>query len=58
MQDLPAIRLTDEDYLINIPNELSPRDITEDSYDWGSRYNIIVKKFEVSRRDLGQPQSK
>jgi hypothetical protein len=31
--NLPSIRLIDEDYLINIPDELSSRDIMEDSRD-------------------------
>jgi hypothetical protein len=45
-EDLSSIRLTDEDFLINIPNELSPRDIVNDSHDWAPRKGIVVDKFE------------
>jgi hypothetical protein len=43
---LPPIRLTSEDFLINIPNELSSRDIVNDSHDWPPRQDIVVDKFE------------
>jgi hypothetical protein len=45
-EDLPSIRLTSEDFLINIPNVLSPRDIVNDSHDWAPRQDIVVDKFE------------
>jgi Domain of unknown function (DUF4283) len=46
MEDLPSIRLTGEDFLINIPNELSPWDTVNDSRDWAPRQGIVVNKFE------------
>jgi Domain of unknown function (DUF4283) len=44
--DLSSISLTGGDFLINIPNELSPRNIVNDSYDLTTRQGIIVDKFE------------
>jgi hypothetical protein len=45
-ENLTSIRLTGDDFLINIPNELSPRDIVNDSHDWAPRQDIMVDKFE------------
>jgi hypothetical protein len=45
-KDLSSIKLTCEDFLINIPNELSPQDIVNDSHDWAPRQGIVVDKFE------------
>jgi Domain of unknown function (DUF4283) len=45
-EDMLSIRLTGEDFLINIPNELSPRDIVNDSHDQTPRQGIMVDKFE------------
>jgi hypothetical protein len=43
---LPALRLTDRDFIINILDELSPQDIIGDSLNWGPRFEITVDKFE------------
>jgi hypothetical protein len=45
-EDMPSIRLIGEYFLINILNELSPRDTVNDSHDWASRQGIMVDKFE------------
>jgi hypothetical protein len=43
---LPAIRMTREDFLINIPDELSPSDIVEESHEWAGQWGIMVTKFQ------------
>jgi hypothetical protein len=45
-KDLLSIGLTSEDFLINTPNELSPRDIVNDSHDLAPRQDIMVDKIE------------
>jgi hypothetical protein len=45
-EDLSSIGLTGENFPINIPNELSPRNIVNDSHDWAPRQDIMVDKFE------------
>jgi hypothetical protein len=38
--------MTREDFLINIPDELSPSDIVEESYEWAGQRGILVAKFQ------------
>jgi hypothetical protein len=45
-QVLPAVRLTYRDFIIDIPNELSSRDIIAESREWGPIYGVTVEKFE------------
>jgi hypothetical protein len=40
------VRLTDRDFIIDIPNELSPRDIITENREWGPTYRVTVEKFE------------
>jgi hypothetical protein len=40
------VRLTDRDFIIDIPNKFSPRDIIVESWEWGPTYGITVEKFE------------
>jgi hypothetical protein len=40
------VRLTNRDFIINIPNELSLWDIITESREWGSTYGVTVEKFE------------
>jgi hypothetical protein len=46
MADLPAIQVTDFDYLVNIPDHLSPMDIVNESMNWAPRDNIEVTKYD------------
>jgi hypothetical protein len=40
------MRLINRDFIIDIPNELSPQDINAESREWGPTYGITVEKFE------------
>jgi hypothetical protein len=40
------VRLIDRDFIIDILNELSPRDIIAESREWDPTYGVIVEKFE------------
>jgi hypothetical protein len=40
------VRLTNRDIIIDKLNELSPRDITAESREWGPTYGVSVEKFE------------
>jgi hypothetical protein len=40
------VRLTDRDFIINIPNKLSPQDVIAKSQEWGPTYGVTVEKFE------------
>jgi hypothetical protein len=46
IHDLPAQQLTDRDFIIDIPNKLSPRDIVGDSREWGPGFGVTIEKFE------------
>jgi hypothetical protein len=43
---LPTMRLTDRDFIIDIPNKLSPRDIIAESREWDPTYGVTMEKFE------------
>jgi hypothetical protein len=45
-QILQAVRFTDKDCIIDIPNELSPHDIIAESREWGPTYGVTIEKFE------------
>jgi hypothetical protein len=40
------VRLIDKDFIIDIRNELSPRDIIAESREWGPTYGVTVENFE------------
>jgi len=40
------MRLTDRDFIKDIPNKLSPQDIIVKSREWGPTYGVIVEKFK------------
>jgi hypothetical protein len=40
------VRLIDRDFIIDTPNELSPRDIITESIEWGPTYEVSVEKSE------------
>jgi hypothetical protein len=40
------MRLADKNFIIDIPNELSSRDIIAKSWEWGPTYGVSIKKFE------------
>jgi hypothetical protein len=40
------VRFTDKDFIIDIPNKLSSRDIIAESREWGPTYGVTVEKFE------------
>jgi hypothetical protein len=40
------VRLTYKDFIIDIPNKLSPWDIIVESREWVPTYGVIVEKFE------------
>jgi hypothetical protein len=40
------MRLTDRDFIIDIPNKLSPRDIIAESREWDPTYGVTMEKFE------------
>jgi hypothetical protein len=40
------VRLIDRDFIIDTPNELSPRDIITESREWGPTYEVSVEKSE------------
>jgi hypothetical protein len=40
------VRLTDRDFIIDIPNKLSPQDIIAESREWGPTYGVTAEKFE------------
>jgi hypothetical protein len=40
------VRLTDRDFIIDILNELSPRNIIAESRQWGPTYGVTIEKFE------------
>jgi hypothetical protein len=45
-QVLPAVRLIDKIFIIDIPNELSPWDIIMEGRKWGPTYGVSVEKFK------------
>jgi hypothetical protein len=40
------VRFTDKDFIIDISNKLSLRDIIAESREWGLTYGVTVEKFE------------
>jgi Domain of unknown function (DUF4283) len=40
------VRLKNRDFIIDIPNKLSPRDIIAESREWGPTYGVSVEKFK------------
>jgi hypothetical protein len=40
------VRLIERNFIIDILNELSPRDIIAESREWGPTYGVTVEKFE------------
>jgi hypothetical protein len=40
------VRLTDRDFIIDILNELFPRDIITENREWCPTYGVTVEKFE------------
>jgi hypothetical protein len=40
------VKLTDKDFIIDIPNKLSPQDVIVESREWGPTYRVTVEKFE------------
>jgi hypothetical protein len=40
------VRLIDKDFIIDITNKLSPRDIIAESREWDPTYGVTIEKFK------------